>query len=313
MTSPKKTVRLPANERDTMDKMLTRWDDYELLDSGGFEKLERYGQYVLRRPEPQALWPKRLPDTTWKELPDAWFKNSKSDHSTEIGERGEWVCKRGMPDRWTVEYSVDGRPLSFRLGMTAFKHIGIFPEQAANWRFIYDSVLASTVPEPKVLNLFAYTGGASLAAAAAGAVVTHVDSVKPVVSWARENADASGIQTIRLIVEDALKFVLRETRRGSTYQGIILDPPAYGRGPAGEKWILEDQITVLLEACAQLLEKGGFVVLNMYSMGFSPIIAANLLNHYFKSPMESIDYGELTVTDQAGRVLPLSVYARFPQ
>jgi 23S rRNA (cytosine1962-C5)-methyltransferase len=296
-----------------MDKTLIRWDDYELLDSGGFEKLERYGQYVLRRPEPQALWPKRLPETTWKELPDAWFKNSKSDHSPEGGERGEWVCKRGMPDRWTVEYSVDGKALSFRLGMTAFKHIGIFPEQAENWRFIYDSVTDSTVQEPKVLNLFAYTGGASLAAAAAGAVVTHVDSVKPVVSWARENADASGIQTIRWIVEDALKYVLRETRRGSTYQGIILDPPAYGRGPAGEKWILEDQITVLLEACAQLLEKGGFVVLNLYSMGFSPIIAANLLNHYFKRPMESIGYGELTVTDQAGRILPLSVYARFPK
>ena len=313
MTSPKKTVRLPANEQDTMDKTLTHQDDYELLDSGGFEKLERYGQYVLRRPEPQALWPKRLPETTWKELPDAWFKKNKSDHSPEGGERGEWVCKRSMPDRWTVDYSVDGKPLSFRLGMTAFKHIGIFPEQAENWRFIYDSVAASTVPEPKVLNLFAYTGGASLAAAAAGAVVTHVDSVKPVVSWARENADASGLQTIRWIVEDALKFVLRETRRGSTYQGIILDPPAYGRGPAGEKWILEDQITVLLEACAQLLDKSGFVVLNLYSMGFSPIIAANLLNHYFKRPIDSIEYGELTVTDQAGRVLPLSVYARFPQ
>lgn len=296
-----------------MNKTPFRWEDYELLDSGGFEKLERYGTYVLRRPEPQALWPKRLPESAWNELPDAWFKKSRPDYSPEGNERGEWVCKRTMPDRWHVKYPIFEESLTFRLSMTAFKHIGIFPEQAENWRFIYDRVASSNVAEPKVLNLFAYTGGASLAAAAAGAVVTHVDSVKPVVSWARENAEASGFQSVRWIVEDALKYVIRETRRGSTYQGVVLDPPAYGRGPAGEKWILEDQIPALLEACAQLLDSSGFVVLNLYSMGFSPIIAANLLNHYFKRPMEAIEYGELTVSDQAGRTLPLSVYARFSQ
>ncbi len=311
MTSPKKTVRLPANEQDSMDTTLLHWDDYELLDSGGFEKLERYGTYVLRRPEPQALWPKRLPESTWRDMSDAWFKKNKPDYSPEGNERGEWVCKNTMPDRWFIKCPVFEKNLTFRLGMTAFKHIGIFPEQAENWRFIFNKVTSSNVTEPSVLNLFAYTGGGTLAAAAAGAVVTHVDSVKPVVSWARENAQASGLQSVRWIVEDALKYVLRETRRGSTYQGIILDPPAYGRGPTGEKWILEDQIAVLLEACSHLLDSGGFVVLNLYSMGFSPIIAANLLNHYFKRPMEVIEHGELTVCDQAGRTLPLSVYARF--
>lgn len=304
---------MPQTNGAMMDTTLSRWKDYELLDSGGFEKLERYGSYVLRRPEPQALWPKQLPESTWNELPDAWFKKNKPDHSPEGSERGEWECKHAMPDRWLVEYPVHGKTLKFRLAMTAFKHIGIFPEQAENWRFIYDKVASSSVPEPNVLNLFAYTGGASLAAAAAGAVVTHVDSVKPVVSWASENAQASGLQSVRWIVEDALKYVLRETRRGTIYQGIILDPPAYGRGPTGEKWILEDQLTILLEACSKLLDSGGFVVLNLYSMGFSPLIAANLLNHYFKRPMEVIEYGELTVADAAGRMLPLSVYARFPK
>lgn len=294
-----------------MNTILSDWDNYELLDSGGFEKLERYGRYVLRRPEPQAVWPKRMSETQWKELPDAWFKLNKSDRFSDSNERGVWVCKPDMPDRWTIDFPLNGKTLSFRLGMTAFKHIGLFPEQADNWRYIYNCVVASPVPVPKVLNVFAYTGGASLAAASAGAVVTHVDSVKPVVTWARENAEASGLQSIRWIVEDALTYIVRETRRGSLYQGIILDPPAYGRGPAGEKWILEDHITVLLEACAQLLDKTGFVVLNLYSMGFSPIIAANLLNHYFNQSVKDIEYGELSVSDSENRILPLSVYARF--
>jgi len=287
------------------------WADYELIDSGGFEKLERYGAYILRRPEPQAVWPKRLEEAVWVKQAHAWFKRLKGQASNDTGERGEWLLKPGMPDRWTVSYTHLGKPLHFRLAMTAFKHIGLFPEQVDNWHYVHQRTQALSNPEPAVLNLFAYTGGASMAAASAGALVTHVDAVKPVISWARENAEAAGFTNIRWMVEDALKFVLREVRRGKRYQGIILDPPAYGRGPTGEKWVLEMQINQLLEACASLLEPDGFVVLNLYSMGFSPIIAANLLHQYFNHPLSDIDYGELTVTDSAGLVLPLSVYARF--
>ncbi|HBL72237.1 MAG TPA: oxidoreductase [Bacteroidales bacterium] len=287
------------------------WTDYALIDSGGFEKLERYGNYVLRRPEPQAVWPKRLAEKDWVNQAHAWFKRQKGASVGDTGERGEWLIKPDMPDRWTVRYTDLETPLIFRLSMTAFKHIGLFPEQVENWRFVYQRTRALHTAEPAVLNLFAYTGGASLAAAAAGAVVTHVDAVKPVITWARENAEASGLSTIRWMVEDALKFVLREVRRGKRYQGIILDPPAYGRGPTGEKWVLEAQINPLLEACAALLEPDGFVVLNLYSMGFSPIIAANLLQHYFRRSFSTIEYGELTVTDETGLILPLSVFARF--
>ena len=310
--SPKKTVRLPAKKNAMAVIPQTGWDDYELIDSGGFEKMERYGRYILRRPEPQAVWPKHLSDNEWDVKPDAWFKKNNADRVNDAGERGEWLRKGQMPDQWSINYDCRGKKISLRLGMTAFKHIGVFPEQTENWDFIYDKVTLSSVAEPKVLNLFAYTGGSSLAAAAAGAIVTHVDSVKSVVSWAKQNADVSGFQNIRWIVEDALKYVWREVRRGNRYDGIILDPPAYGRGPAGEKWILEDQITSLLEACGQLLvPETGFVVLNLYSMGFSPIIAANLLSCYFKEPMDMIDYGELIVVDKKGIKLPLSVYARF--
>lgn len=287
------------------------WADYELIDSGGFEKLERYGAYVLRRPEPQAVWPKHLSEADWVNQTHAWFKRQKNQVAGDAGDRGEWLLKPGMPDRWTVSYADLNKPLTFRLAMTAFKHIGLFPEQVANWRFVFEKTRALTMVEPAVLNLFAYTGGASLAAAAAGAVVTHVDAVKPVISWARENAEASGFTNLRWMVEDALKYVQREVRRGKQYQGIILDPPAYGRGPTGEKWVLEAHINALLEACAALLDAGGFVVLNLYSMGFSPIIAANLLHQYFNRPFSSIEHGELTVTDRSGLVLPLSVFARF--
>lgn len=287
------------------------WPDYELIDSGGFEKLERYGAYVLRRPEPQAVWPRRLSESDWERQTHAWFKRSKGGTSADAGERGEWLLSKQMPDRWAIQYPHLDKPLHFRLAMTAFKHIGLFPEQTANWQFIHQRTQRLSAPAPYVLNLFAYTGGASMAAAAAGAQVTHVDAVKPVISWARENAEASGFTNLRWVVEDALKYAQREVRRGKRYQGIILDPPAYGRGPEGEKWVLEAHINHLLEACAALLEPEGFVVLNLYSMGFSPLIAANLLHQYFNRPMSDIEYGELTVADRAGLVLPLSVYARF--
>ncbi|MEA4840815.1 MAG: class I SAM-dependent methyltransferase [Bacteroidales bacterium] len=286
------------------------WTDYELIDSGGFEKLERFGRYTLRRPEPQAVWSKTLSENDWERLPHAWFKRSKGKDSSD-NERGEWLQKPSMPDQWFVEYQYKQMKLKFRLGMTSFKHVGLFPEQAANWNFIYDKVKSIPFQKPKVLNLFAYTGGASVAACAAGAEVTHVDSVKQVVTWARENMEASGMDGIRWIVEDALKFVNREVKRGKRYHGIVLDPPAYGRGPDGEKWVLEENIAPLMEACSKLLEPNdGFLILNLYSMGFSAVIANNLLMSYFPQA-DSIEYGELLVAEKSGKNLPLSVFARF--
>lgn len=288
----------------------TDWTDYELIDSGGFEKLERFGRFTLRRPEPQAVWPKSLSEKEWELLPHAWFKRTKGNDSSD-NERGEWLLKPSMPDQWFVAYSYKQMHLKFRLGMTSFKHVGLFPEQAANWNFIYDQIVSMKVQNPKVLNLFAYTGGASVAACAAGAEVTHVDSVKQVVTWARENMEASGLDGIRWIVEDALKFVNREVKRGKRYNGIILDPPAYGRGPEGEKWVLEESIAPLMEACSKLLEQSNsFLILNLYSMGFSAIIARNLLKAYFPK-VDGIEYGELVVTENSGKNLPLSVFARF--
>ena len=203
--------------------------DYELLDTGCGEKLERFGRYVVRRPEPQAIWRKSLDDREWLRADASFLRDSKSE------ERGEWKLRPEMPSRWSVEYRYKTMQLRMRLALTSFKHVGIFPEQAANWNFIYDSVEELRekcgIERPKVLNLFAYTGGATLAACAAGADTTHVDSVKQVVTWARENMEQSGLDGVRWIVEDAVKFVEREVRRGNKYHGIILDPPAYGPLP----------------------------------------------------------------------------------
>lgn len=281
--------------------------DYELIDSGDFEKLERFGPYRLRRPEPQAIWPRALSPVDWQA--DAWFKRSTVS-AADRSERGEWLLRPGMPDRWTVAYNCRGEQLCFRLGMTSFKHVGLFPEQASNWDYIYEALKAMP-PASQVLNLFAYTGGATLAARAAGAEVIHLDAVRQVVSWASDNLQLSGLNGVHWLVEDAMNYVRREARRGKRYQGIILDPPAYGRGPKGEKWILEEGIAELMAACARLLDpQCGFVVLNLYSMGFSASIAENLLRCYFPYARE-MEKGELCMQDRAGRILPLSVYARF--
>ncbi len=284
--------------------------DYELIDTGNFEKLERFGRYVTRRPEPQAIWRPSLPEEEWRRLSDASFlRDARSD------ERGEWRLREGMPSRWTVEYRYRGMRLRMRLGLTSFKHVGIFPEQAANWDFIYDNCLAlggdGRTEAPRVLNLFAYTGGATLAARAAGAGVTHVDSVKQVVTWARENMEQSGLEGVRWIVEDALKFVQREVRRGNRYDGIILDPPAYGRGANGEKWVLEEGIGEMLACCAQLLEpERAFLVLNLYSMGLSSTLARTAVRQAFGAPRTE-QWGELCFTDRGGKELPLGTYYRF--
>lgn len=290
------------------EALIPRFPDYELIDSGDFEKLERFGRYVVRRPEPQAIWRRSLTEEEWRRLADASFlRDGRSE------ERGEWRLWSGMPSRWTVDYAYEGMRLRMRLGLTSFKHVGLFPEQAANWNFIYDNCVRMRAEErtPKVLNLFAYTGGATLAARAAGADTTHVDSVKQVVTWARENMEQSGLEGVRWIVEDALKFVQREVRRGNRYNGIILDPPAYGRGANGEKWILEDNIGEMLECCARLLEpRGAFLVLNLYSMGLSATLASTAVRQAFGTPFEE-QFGELCFDDRAGKRLPLGTYCRF--
>jgi 23S rRNA (cytosine1962-C5)-methyltransferase len=295
-------------------KLLTPvdWPDYELIDSGNYEKLERFGRYVLRRPEPQAVWRKALPEKDWEQQTQAWFRRRGGvcpPLKEEGNEKGEWILHPKMPQQWFINYSYKTMKIRFRLGLTSFKHVGIFPEQAENWKYIYDSVQGIS-NDRRVLNLFAYTGGASLAAKAAGADVTHVDSVKQVLNWSRENMEASGLDNIRWVCEDALKFVKREVKREKRYQGIILDPPAYGRGPEGEKWILEDNIAELMNACSQILdEKDSFCVLNLYSMGFSSLIAENLIKDYFPKSAQ-IEAGELYLQDRAERKLPLSVFAR---
>lgn len=293
-----------------MQQQLTPdFDDYELIDSGNFEKLERFGAYVTRRPEPQAIWYPTLSEAEWQRADASFVRDGRSD------ERGEWHLRPQMPDRWTVDYRYRDMRLRMRLGLTSFKHVGIFPEQAANWNFIYDrcSQLAEKQADSgvRVLNLFAYTGGATLAARAAGAEVTHVDSVRQVVTWARENMESSGLDGVRWMVEDALKFVRREVRRGSRYAGIILDPPAYGRGANGEKWILEENIGEMLACCAQLLEPtGAFLVLNLYSMGLSSTLARTAVRQAFGAPREE-QWGELCFTDRGGKELPLGTYYRF--
>ena len=298
---------IELKKHDMNIKLLTpsHWTDYELIDSGAFEKLERFGKQVIARPEPQAIWNKSLSDAEWMQRADAYFRKDKQSE-----ERGEWICKPKMPQQWFVNYRFGEMNLRMRLGLTSFKHVGIFPEQAENWDFIYDEV--KRVGEgARVLNLFAYTGGASLAAKSAGADVTHVDSVKPVVTWSRENMEASGLDGIRWIVDDALKFVRREVKRGKKYDGIILDPPAYGRGPNGEKWILQENINELISLCGQLLESShSFLVLNLYSMGLSALLARSVVRQLV-GDWSGEQFGELYFTDSFGKALPLGVYYRL--
>lgn len=282
----------------------SHWKDYELLDCGDFEKLERFGELVLIRPEPQAVWAKALPEAEWNKLHHIRFKGKSATS-------GEWVKKNGKsPDRWNIAYKNEDIAIKFRLGLTSFKHVGIFPEQAVNWDFIAQQVKRFKNPEPKILNLFAYTGGASLAAKAAGADTTHVDSIKQVVTWANENQELSGLENIRWVVEDALKFVKRELKRGKTYNGIILDPPAYGHGPNGEKWKLEDHIQEMMHDVMQLLDpEEHFLILNAYSMGFSSVIIENLLKSSMPN-IQNLHCGELYLQATSGCKLPLGVFGR---
>lgn len=280
------------------------WTDYELIDSGDFEKLERFGNYILIRPEPQAVWDKKLSDTEWNKTAHVKFI-SKSSSS------GIWQKNKTMPDQWIINYKTPQLNLNFRLGLTSFKHVGMFPEQSVNWEYIASTLKNMPVEKPKVLNLFAYTGGASIAAKQAGADTLHVDSIKQVVTWARENMELSKLENIRWIVEDALTFVKREVKRGNKYQGIILDPPAFGHGPNGENWKLEKDINEMMKLILQLLdEQNYFLILNTYSLSFSAIILENLLKSAV--PVKTkLHTGELYIQSTTGHKLPLGVFARF--
>jgi 23S rRNA (cytosine1962-C5)-methyltransferase len=284
------------------------WQDYELIDCGNFEKLERFGTIVTARPEPQAVWDKSLTEQEWHQQAHAYFRKEKNNP-----EKGQWEILKPQlkTQNWLIRYHSKAIDIRCKLSLSSFKHVGLFPEQAENWEYIASQLQNSRAAKSKVLNLFAYTGGASLVAKQAGAEVTHVDSVKQVITWARENMEASGLDGIRWIVEDAMKFVKREVRRGNLYQGIILDPPAYGRGADGEKWVLEEQINEMLNLCAELLEpEHHFLILNTYSLGFSALIVENLMKACFKNP-PNLEFGELYLQDSFQKKLPLGVFGRF--
>ena len=297
------------------------WKDYELVASGSFEKLERFGSYYLARPEPKALWDKTLPESEWQRLTHTRFTPGAGFGKAGKEDSGTWNRLRKMDDQWYISYKgLQGGPdFRLRLGLTSFKHVGVFPEQAPNWEFIYrnsrELVLKARnegAPVPKVLNLFAYTGAASLAARAAGADVTHLDSVRQVVTWARGNMENSAMDNIRWVVEDALKFARREARRGNLYQGIILDPPAYGHGPDGEKWKLDECLFDMLRQVSSILApKDSFLVLNLYSNGYSAVLGETLVRQAFGGTGMQTESGELVLEDRFGKKLPLSVVVRM--
>ena len=295
------------------------WSDYALVDSGNGEKLERFGKYLLIRPEPKALWDKTLSEKEWLARAHVRFKPGAGFARAGKEDSGTWEKLRRMDDQWWISYS-GGPKFRLRLGLTAFKHVGVFPEQAPNWEYIYRNTselvrnaAAAGAPKPRVLNLFAYTGGASLAAKAAGADVTHLDSVRQVVTWAHENQDASSLDGIRWLVDDAMKFVKREVRRGNTWQGIILDPPAYGHGPDGEKWKLDELLNEMLKGVSSILApENSFMVLNLYSNGYSALLGETLVRQAFSLPATaSLESGELALADSFGKALPLSIFVRL--
>ena len=244
-----------------------KWEDYELIDTGNGEKLERWGKFILRRPDPQVIWPNMSDEKVWEKA-DAHYHRSQSGG-------GRWEYKKKLPERWTVRYG----DLSFYIEPTGFKHTGLFPEQAVNWEWMINKIRSSAKPV-RVLNLFAYTGGATVACAYAGAEVCHVDAAKGMVTRAKENIALSGLsdRVVRFIT-DVVKFVRREKRRGKTYEGIIMDPPSYGRGPKGELWKIEDELFGLVELCMDILSPEPlFFLINSYTTGLAPSVLTNILS-----------------------------------
>lgn len=280
---------------------------YELLDSGEGWKLERFGRIICARPEPQALWSKVWPEAEWHRQAHVIYR-ARSSHS------GLWEKKKpSCPENWVAEGHVSGKNFRLKLALTAFKHVGLFPEQEDNWRYILNR--SSVLKDRPFLNLFGYTGAATLAACMAGARAVHVDAVKQVVRWASENAALNSLEGIRWLVDDALSFVRREIRRGNRYAGIIMDPPAYGHGPKGESWKLEEHLTELLQLTLRLLEPGPCVyIVNSYSLGYSPVVLLNTLMRSLekeKCKVQGLEYGELLLTPKKGFPLPAGIFARF--
>jgi 23S rRNA (cytosine1962-C5)-methyltransferase len=283
--------------------MRTRaWRDYALLDSGDGKKLERYGRFTVARPEPQCFWAPHSPE--------AWAKADAVFNPEDEDDAGRWQFSKPVPESWKLAWG----ETTFNGRFTSFRHLAFFPEQAANWTWLRDRVLA--LNKPKVLNLFGYTGVASLVCAAAGAEVTHVDASKKAIGWARDNAKLSGLEEapIRWICEDARKYVAREARRGSRYDGIILDPPKYGRGPTGEVWRLFEDLPELARLCAELLsDHADFLLLNAYAARVSGPALAHLLADAMKDRGGTIDWGELVLVEdsQRGAEIGLSFFARW--
>jgi len=278
------------------------WTDYEVLDTGGGEKLERWGDYRLIRPDPQTIWP-RQEEGLWKKVHAQYHRSERGG--------GSWEFFEALPERWIVRHG----NLSFYVRPTGFKHTGLFPEQAANWRWMGDLIRKSGRKDLRVLNLFGYTGGATLACAAAGAHVTHVDAAKGMVLWAKENRELSGLpeERFRWIVEDAASFVRREKRRGNAYDAILMDPPSYGRGPGGEVWKLENELFGLVDLCASALsEEPLFFLVNSYTTGFQPAVLTNLLSRCLVSRFGgTVDAEELCLPVSAGGVLPCGASGRW--
>lgn len=279
--------------------------DYRLLDSGNAAKLEKLGPYTLVRPAPQAIWSPRLDTRRWEEADAVYTRNQTGS--------GNWSWRRTVRREFDILFS----ELAFRIKLTDFGHIGLFPEQAPSWDWLRSAIrrrMHSSNHNLHVLNLFAYTGGSTLAASQAGAHVVHVDAAKGVVDWARENARLCHLtdRPVRWLVDDALKFVKREERRGARYQGIILDPPSFGRGPKGEVFKLEDHLPELLAACTPLLAKDAlFVLYSSHTPGFTPLVLINQLEGLVAGHGGRIEHGEMVIADEQGRGLPSGAFARW--
>ncbi|MCX7771627.1 MAG: class I SAM-dependent methyltransferase [Clostridia bacterium] len=280
-----------------------QWTEYKLLDTGDGEKVESWAGVILRRPDPQAIWPWTKGNQV-KDRIDAHYHRSKAGG-------GEWEYKKRIPGSWTIHY----KNLTFKVEPTGFKHTGLFPEQAANWEWMTQKI-KDAGRQVSVLNLFAYTGGATCACLAAGASVCHVDASKGMVSWARENVELSGLsdKPVRFIIDDCMKFVQREIRRGKRYDAIIMDPPSYGRGPNGELWKLEDELFRLVDTLKDVMsDKPAFFLLNSYTTGFSPQVSANMLELSLRRKFGGgVSCGEvgLPITDSS-IILPCGTFARW--
>lgn len=288
-----------------MNQVADQWKDYECIDAGNGEKLERWKDVILRRPDPLALWPIENEDGSWIQPHAHYHRSNKGG--------GHWEYKKKVPESWNVAY----RELRFKVSPTGFKHTGLFPEQAANWDFIIDQIQHAG-KEIRVLNLFAYTGGATMAAAYGGAKeVVHVDASKGMVQWAKENMVLSHLEDhkIRFIVDDVLKFVEREKRRGRTYHAIIMDPPSYGRGPKGEIWKIEEQLYPLVSACLDILDADPlFFLINSYTTGFPASVLQNILQATVgkRHPQGTIECGEIGLPiTKTNTVLPCGIYGRW--